>query len=54
MTLWGFPSWLEPARFPHAHRLSLEVVNLSLSVSLSHSDVDRICEVLLRCTTGVA
>lgn len=53
MTLWGFPSWLEPARFPHAHRLSLEVVNLSLSVSLSHSDVDRICEVLLRCTTGV-
>lgn len=47
-TLWRFPPWLEPDRFPNAHRLSLEVVNLPLSVTLSHSDVDRICEVLRR------
>jgi dTDP-4-amino-4,6-dideoxygalactose transaminase len=49
-TLWRFPAWLEPGRFPNAHRLSLEVVNLPLSVTLSHSDVDRICDLLRRFT----
>lgn len=49
-TLWRFPTFLEPDQFPNAHRLSLEVVNLPLSVTLSHADVDRICEALRRFT----
>ncbi|MFO1457859.1 MAG: DegT/DnrJ/EryC1/StrS family aminotransferase [Verrucomicrobiota bacterium] len=49
-TLWRFPTWLEPDQFPNAHRLSLEVVNLPLSVTLSLSDVDRICDLLRRFT----
>ncbi|MBL9175026.1 MAG: DegT/DnrJ/EryC1/StrS aminotransferase family protein [Verrucomicrobiales bacterium] len=49
-TLWRLPPGLNPDQLPNAHRLSLEVVNLPLSVTLLNSDVDRICDVLRRST----
>ena len=51
ITLWEFPYDLDKAQFPNTHRLSSEVLNLPLSVQLSNSDVDYVCDRLIQCFT---
>jgi dTDP-4-amino-4,6-dideoxygalactose transaminase len=49
VNLWAFDGALDPARYPRAHKLSSEVLNLPLSQWMSVADVDRICEQLTSC-----
>jgi dTDP-4-amino-4,6-dideoxygalactose transaminase len=50
-TLWEFSRHLHPQHFPNAFRLSSQVLNLPLSPWMSPNEVDRICEVLMRCVS---
>ena len=48
LTLWDFSRRLDRGEFPHASRLSSEVLNLPLSTWMTPTDVDHISEVLIR------
>ena len=48
VTLWAFSGRLNPQAFPQAFRASLEVLNLPLSPWLTTSQVDFVCEALVR------
>jgi len=51
-TYFAFPAFLSSHEYPNAHRLSSEVLNLPLGPGLDDYDIDRISEVLIRCSGG--
>jgi dTDP-4-amino-4,6-dideoxygalactose transaminase len=48
----AFPARLSSDEYPNAYQLSSEVLNLPLGPGLNDNDIDRICEVLIRCSSG--
>jgi dTDP-4-amino-4,6-dideoxygalactose transaminase len=48
----AFPAFLSRQEYPNAHRLSAEVLNLPLGPGIDEYDIDRISEVLIRCSSG--
>jgi dTDP-4-amino-4,6-dideoxygalactose transaminase len=53
VTLWAFSQHLEKEQYPNALRLSNEVLNLPLSPWMTRSQVDQVCEALIRAVEDI-